>query len=190
MHLKQVPLEEASADERLVYAREILNLDLDEGSTDEQVISKIRSAQPGLTGIFVPEEPEAETERQEPPHMREALVAEAEQQASRGSLGRDDPKAVINITEMETEESESASRVGVMVGVNGVFWQLQRGVNASVPWRVVEALRNTEQTIIRHDKDGNTISRKHQRVPFTIVTQPSAEEIAAWHKRTDAVFCP
>lgn len=182
-----VKLEDASAHQRLTYARDILNLELDTAHTDEQVMGLIRSAQPGNANIFVADEHESV---QDASGRIDAPMPEIAGNNDRvaGSLGKDDPRALIRIPSIETEDGTGGADVAV--GVNGRTWQLRRGEDLDVPWRVVEALKLTKEDIVRHDDVGDQTVRTVDRVPFQILQGPSAAEIAAWSQRVGNQFCP
>lgn len=176
-----IPLDEAKPEQLRDFALKFLNLDLERNATDAEVRSAIEMAQPGVNTIFVEQDTAPDIERIEPPE------GDAVDRLS-GSFGRNDPRAVIRILEVETEDGTGGH--DVPVGVNGRVWQLKRGVDLPVPWRVVEALGLTIQDIVRHSEDGEVIVRQSARVPITVVQRPSEEAIAAWHAETDAQFCP
>jgi hypothetical protein len=173
-------IDEASAEERRAYATTFLNLDLVGTESDDDILAKIRAAQPGLATIFVQIEPEPVPETELLPEEQAGRMA--------GSLGRGDPRAVIFIPNVETDDNTGSA--DIYVGVNGKGWQLKRGVDLPVPWRVVEALGLTLQDIIRHDDEGNVIKTAAMRFPVQVMKRPTDEQIAEWHKRTDDQFCP
>jgi hypothetical protein len=191
MSIRPIPLTEAQPAQLRDYARSFLQLEVTAEDSDSSVMSKIKAAQPDAVTIFVnePDTPEevvaAETAGEVP------LRPEEESGRMVAGLGQGDPRAVIEIPQIETEDG-SGSR-DVLVGVNGRAWQLQRGQRLPVPWRVVEALRNAKATIVRHSseegREGEVLTHDAARVGFQILEQPSAAEIAAWHERTDAMFC-
>ncbi len=186
---KSVAIDEATAAQRFKYATSILNLELDEADSDEQVIAQIRQAQPQSQMIFVEDEGEPEVERQVPTDLSETLHEQAT--GIQGTRGSSDPRAVIRIA---ITERPDGGKEDVAVGVNGFVWQLKRGVDIEVPWRVVEALRNAIETNITHDArpehEGEVISNEVDRIPFSIISGPSQAEIAEWKSRVGSKFCP
>lgn len=196
MSYTPIKLEDATAAQRLTYARTFLNLDgIDEAASDEQVISAIRSAQPNSPNIFIEEvDPEALQHRAQsasPIGMQFSdPEAEADGATMRGSLGKGDPRATIFIRKVD--QADGLGGHDVPVGVNGVIWQLKRNEDLNVPWRVVEALGLTDQDIIRHDADTGDVKVTTSRrivVEFPY-GMPAYDEIKAWRERTDSKFCP
>ena len=171
---------ETSPEERRAYATTFLNLDLTGTESDDDILAKITAAQPGLATIFVQVEPA--------PVPEDELLPEEQAGRMAGTLGRGDPRAIIFIPNVESDDSTGSA--DIFVGVNGKGWQLKRGVDLPVPWRVVEALGLTAQDIIRHNEQGDVIKTTAMRFPVQVLKAPSAEEIAAWHERTDNQFCP
>lgn len=190
--IKPIAIASATPAQLAAFARTFLNLDISEAASDAEILSAIDAAQPGVTTIFatVEDEADAPIERINPPLAAAALATGAEDTNARvaGSLGQEDPRAIISIMSTETEDGTGGDDVAV--GVNGRVWQLKRGVDLNVPWRVVEALKAAVTTVVRHNDEGDVVTRDSQRIPFTILSQPSAEELAAWHAKTDAAFCP
>lgn len=193
-------IEDATAHERLTYARTFLNLaDIDEAASDEQVIAAIRGAQPNSPNIFVEEVNEEEqahrlqAARQQssgnPMGMNLAQTEEGDGEQQKGSLGRDDPRATIFIRAVD--QADGLGGHDVPVGVNGVIWQLRRNMDLDVPWRVVEALGLTDQDIVRHTEEGDvTITTSRRVVVEFPYGMPSFESIKAWREQTDNKFCP
>jgi hypothetical protein len=193
-------IEDASARERLTYARTFLNLDgIDETASDEQVIAAIRGAQPNSPNIFVEElnqeeqDHRAQAARQQssgnPMNMQLGVAEEGDGEQQKGSLGKDDPRATIFIRAVD--QSDGLGGHDVPVGVNGVIWQLKRNEDLNVPWRVVEALGLTDQDIVRHTEEGDVTVTTSRRVVVEFpYGMPSYESIKAWREQTDAKFCP
>lgn len=191
MPIKPVSLDASTPEQRAAYVRNFLNLEVSGLDTETQIMAKLLQAQPGTTVIFVNEAdaPEdvaaAETVGEVPLRPEEAKGKQA------GSLGKGDPRAIIMIPNVESEDG-SGSR-DVLVGVNGRGWQLKRGVDLPVPWRVVEALQNAVADVVRHRSDegheGEVQVTKAKRFNFEFIEKPSAAEIAAWHERIDSQFC-
>ncbi|WP_375188407.1 hypothetical protein [Sphingobium yanoikuyae] len=192
MDIKNKPIAEAQPHELRAYATNFLNLETTGSETDAEVLALIQRAQPGISMIFVLNAPSADDEpitgsydviADEPAATQEAHDRIA------GSLGRGDPRVEIFIP-MSGEDNIGRADVGV--GVNGVIWQLKRGQNIEVPWRVVEALGLTEQDIIRHDMDKDeVIVTKAMRFPIQFPKgMPNPDIIKEWRARTDSSFCP
>jgi len=190
MPIRPVGLDEASAEERFAYARNFLQIDVSPADSDENVRAKITTAQPGVTQIFVNEPDTSEeiaAQETTPIDLRE----EEAKGKQAGSLGKGDPRAIIFIPPIETED-DSGGR-DVPVGVNGRGWLLKRGHDLNVPWRVVIALQNAQADIVRHRNDegheGEVRVTRAQRVQFNFVEKPSQREIDDWLERTGAEFC-
>lgn len=186
MSIKQKKLLDATQHERFLYARDFLNLDVDEANDDQDIISAIRIAQPNSDLIFVEESDQAQQA-----HAAEAEQSTAPQPAgggSMGSLGGKDPRIIINIPVQETNDGTGADDVAV--GVNGRVWQLKRGHDLDVPLRVAEALGVTDQDLIRHNDEGDVSVIRSKRIPFSVVQAPSIEEVQAWHAAVDHVEFP
>lgn len=190
MPIRLVTLEESTPAQRREYARSFLNLPVEDADTNNEISAKIAAAQPGNTNIFVQDaDTPADVVATETAQV--ALSPEEVTGKITGTLGKGDPRAVIHIPAIETEDG-SGTR-DVFVGVNGRAWQLMRGVDLPVPWRVVEALQNAEADIVRHRSDegheGEVQVKKAKRMAFHFVEKPSAAEIDAWLVRTGAEFC-
>lgn len=184
-------LDDASAQERRLFAANFLNLDLDASASDDAVLSAIRQAQPGSEMIFVEEAAPQIPENVDPAvaaKLTEMIAEDVGRQA--GSLGKGDPRALIIIPELENSEGKNTD---VFVGVNGRVWQLKRGVELDVPYRVIEALRNAKADVVTHSTDADSLGdvnvRTVQRVPFEGQIMPTAAEIEAWRESTGSEFC-
>jgi len=102
-----------------------------------------------------------------------AAAAAAEAPAVRaktsGSASGDvDPKAgkqIINIFASEAEGGNFA----VLVGVNGVVYQIPRGINVEVPDAVVSVLNDAVTDVTIPLEAGGTVSRKVPRYNFRVV---------------------
>jgi hypothetical protein len=191
MSIKPVAISESTAQQRLDYVRNFLNLEISGTEDESDILSKINAAQPNSTMIFV-NEPDTSAETTAGETAGEVTLSPEEATGRQsGTLGRGDPRAVIMIPVVETEDGSGAR--DVVVGVNGRGWQLKRGVDLSVPWRVVEALDNAVAHIVRHSqeegREGEVIIHTAKRVSYQFIEKPTAAEIAAWHERTDALFC-
>lgn len=190
MPIRPIGLAEATPEQRRAYVRNFLNLDVSDSDSDDAVATKITQAQPGVQQIFVnePDSPE-EVAAQETETV--TLKPEEGQGRQSGTLGGGDPRAIIMIPIVETEDGSGAR--DVLVGVNGRGWQLKRGVDLNVPWRVVEALKSAQADIVRHRNDegheGEVVVHKALRYNFNMVQAPSKAEIDAWLERTGAEFC-
>ena len=193
-------IEDATAHERLTYARTFLNLDgIDESASDEQVIAAIRGAQPNSPNIFVEEINQEEKDHREqaarqqssgnPMNMQLGVAEDGDGEQQKGSLGRDDPRVVIFIRAVD--QADGLGGHDVPVGVNGVIWQLKRNMDLDVPWRVVEALGLTDQDIVRHTEEGDVTVTTSRRVVVEFpYGMPSHESIKSWRDQTDGKFCP
>jgi hypothetical protein len=201
---KSVSIEESTPDQRREFVRDFLNLDVPGDASDDDVMSLIERAQPGTTMIFVND---ALTPAEQAVPMAEAALSPEEQakvaalklrpeevgRPTAGSLGQGDPRAKILIPVTDTDDE--TGRLDVLVGVNGRAWQLRRGEELNVPWRVVEALRLAKADIVTHKQDGtdplNVITdvRSAPRFAVQLLEGPTEEQIADWHKETDAQFC-
>lgn len=186
MNISQKKLLDATQHERFLFARDFLNLDVDEANDDQDIISAIRIAQPNSEMIFVQTADPAAQQ-----HAAEAQATDAPQPAgggSMGSLGGKDPRIIINIPVQETSDETGAD--DVPVGVNGRIWQLKRGYDLDVPLRVAEALGITDQDLIRHNDEGDVLVIRSKRIPFSVIKAPSMEEVEAWHNAVDHVEFP
>lgn len=184
MPIKNKLLADAEPHEIRAFATNFLNLDMTGSENDAEVLAMVERAQPGISLIFVEEKEEAEG-----PLTGTYDIIQQDDGRLTGSLGRGDPRVVINIP---FGSEDTIGRADVGVGVNGVVWQLRRGQNIKVPWRVVEALGLTEQDVIRHDMEKDeVIITKAMRFPIQFPEgMPSRETIAEWRERTDDSFCP
>lgn len=186
----QVPILDATPEQRLAFAVNFLGLDIETGDGDDAVFAKINAAQPNVEMIFVQEAaPAASFEGDAPyPVPGATMPAPIITGGVAGSLGRDDPRAIIRI---DTEERNGQPYNGdVAVGVNGRVWQLKRGVDCPVPWRVVEALKIAVRDVVTHDGEGNENVTQARAYPWQIVQGPPQSEIDEWHKRTSETLMP
>lgn len=178
-------LDEATADERRAFATGFLNLDLDADASDDAVLSAIKQAQPKSEIIFVSSQPAPAVDA---PAAAEPVSTDSGRQ--QGSLGKGDPQAIIIIPELENSEGKNTD---VFVGVNGRAWQLKRGAELKVPWRVVEALQLAMADVVTHSQDPESVGdvniRNAKRFPFEFQSRPTDSEIAEWRERTGAEFC-
>lgn len=181
----QKPIAEAQPHELRSYATNFLNLEMTGSESDADVLALIQRASPGIEQIFIMQMPTGD----EPAAGTFDVAAETPVERMSGSTGRGDPRVTINIP---FTGEDNIGRADVGVGVNGVVWQIRRGVDVEVPWRVVEALGLTEQDIIRHDMERDEVLvTKAMRFPINFPRgMPSPEAIRAWRERTDAAFCP
>lgn len=191
MPIKPKLIEEATADERRAYVENFLNLPVEPGATAADIDALIAKAQPNQTMLFVNEPDTIEENAALQTAGEPELKPEESAGRQAGTLGKGDPRAVIFIPAIESDDG-SGSR-DVSVGVNGRAWLLKRGHDLSVPWRVVCALENAVADSVRHRSDegheGEVMVTKVDRFNFRFVSRPSDEEIAAWKERTGAQFC-
>lgn len=200
MAVRNISFDEATPDQKRAYARDFLNLELQPNATDDQVDSLLRSAQPGIAMIFYLEEEEvAPAPAPNKPLAPGALkfedgAVEAELRPEEGpgrqvgSLGKEDPRWLIEIPVVETEDGSGGK--DVIVGVNGRAWQIKRGVEVSLPHRVIVALDHAVTSVLRHNPDnGDDIRRESKRFPYQIIERPSKDAIAAWDKAMASQFC-
>lgn len=178
-------ISEASPAELRAYAQSFLGIPLD-GDSDAEVLAKVRAANEGDT-IFVATETSSEDQSGSPPPDVEGKE-EARGSGLIGSLGRDDPKVTLTL--------HAEERDGVVVnrhkevGVNGMVWLLKRGESITIPYRVFSALENAERHVITHTTEGEVREQVVKNTPYNIERFPPPEEIAAWHKKTDALLLP
>lgn len=186
MSIRSIPLAEATADQARSFATDFLNIDIEADANEATVRAAIERAQPGVSTIFAQEADTPIPAEGEP--IPPALLKPEEVTGKlAGTLGQGDPRAVIEIPMVETDDDSGAA--DVFVGVNGRHWQLKRGVALNVPWRVVAALDLTVATIVRHDDAGDEVRHDAKRLPYHFIEKPSAAEIDAWHERTKDEFC-
>lgn len=176
-----VNIKEATPQQLRDYATSFLGIPVD-NDDDAAVLAKVRAANEGET-IFVRAAPEETDQTGSPPPNTGGTGGNIV-----GSLGRKDPK--VTVTLHADERDGVVNNRHKEVGVNGVVWLLKRGEPITIPYRVFEALNNAEQHVITMTGEGEVRDQKVQRVPFNIVSMPSAEEIAAWHAETDGQFVP
>ncbi len=181
--IKVMKIADTSPGDRRAYVANVLNLDVTGSETDSQITAMIAAAQPGSDTIFVAvddataiDAADAQTDAAAQP------VADDSAGRLAGSLGRGDPRVTILIPATD----DVIGRADVVVGVNGVIWQLKRSVDLDVPWRVVEALGLTVQDIVRHDiEKDEVIITKTPRYTVTYPRgMPPRDLIEAWFERT------
>ena len=186
--VQSIALAAATLAQKRDYATTFLSLDIPADADESTIDSYLQRAQPGIEMIFALTAPEASPEAS--PEAAAEIAAQPEPQGhgAVGTLGRGDPRAIISIPVVDTEDRSGEN--DVIVGVNGRAWQLKRGVDLPVPWRVVEALQNAIGESVRQDPSTGDETRSiNKRVGFQFVEKPSDAAIAAWHQETDALFC-
>lgn len=188
MPIRNIPLTEATDDQKRAFATNFLNLDVAADASPDKIDSAIRQAQPNTTTIFVMDSDEAMQEAAEAPNPEDVITRTEDAGRSVGSLGKGDPRWIINIPVIESQDGSGAR--DVEVGVNGRAWQIRRGDDVSVPHRVVLALDAAMQTIVEHNMDnGDTTTREARRIGYQVIEKPSKAEIDDWFERTKDEFC-
>jgi hypothetical protein len=93
---------------------------------------------------------------------------------------QNDPKWIIKIASTELP----GGRDPVPVGVNGRVALIQRDMEAEVPHRYIEALRNAVRIgFTAGAAPGEMIPTKIIAYPFEVIDKPSRAEIEEWHAR-------
>lgn len=186
-----ITLEEATAEQKRTFCTQFLNLAIQPDASEADLDAAIARAQPGVPTIFAIETPAKVEQEQAEAAAAAAAPDGAGPGGMVGTLGRNDPRAVIEIPVVDTKDS--SGRADVNVGVNGRVWQLKRGHELNVPWRVVEALRNAVFVKVEHEDKGfgNVEERvtEGKRFGFSIIERPSQAAIDAWLERTGPEFC-
>lgn len=190
--ISQVHLLEATPEQRFTFASQFLGLDVTAGEDDNSVMAKIEAAQPGTETIFVME---ADPEVIEMIGSAPQPVTQEQQEAAptgdrmRGTLGHADPRVTIQIN-TEERNGETYDR-DVPVGVNGTVWLIKRGVPATIPLRVYEALKLAVRDNITHNPNtGDETVTQVPSVQMSVLDMPSRAEQEEWRAKTDAAFCP
>jgi hypothetical protein len=189
-----ITLSEATLDQKRAFVTQFLNLDIGDDASEAEIDAKIALAQPGSPIIFAEETDETLAAEQA---EAAAIVAAPDDSPQAGpggmvgTLGRGDPRALIEIPVVDTKDGSGTADVNV--GVNGRVWQLKRGFELNVPWRVVVALQNAIGNKVQHVDKGNgvvdEIVTPTRRVGFSFLEKPKAAEIDAWLERSGAEFC-
>jgi len=177
-----ININEATTEQVRAYATNFLGIMTDEVE-DPEVLAKVRASIEGDT-IFVATPPEEGDQTGTPPPKVEESVGGG----LVGSLGRDDPR--VRLTLHSEERDGVVENRHKEVGVNGVVWLLKRGEPITIPYRVYLALKNAERHIITHTTEGEQREQIVLNTPFNVEQLPPAEEIAAWHRKTDQMFVP
>lgn len=169
---------------QLYEAGVLMGLEVKPGMNNSQIRARIDSAQPGITEIEVTETQSHSGSQQQDDGTDIADVGVQGRMV--GSSYRDDPKVRIMIPSVESEGGDRE----VDVGVNGVAFRIQRNEPVDVPYRVFEALNNSEQTdFYQRPNPLNPmqpilVANKRHGYPFQVLSMPSAHEIAAFEERT------
>jgi hypothetical protein len=189
-----ITLSEATPVQKRAFVTDFLNLDMPETASDDEIDAAIARAQPGSPIIFAEETADSLAEEQA---AAAAIVGAADDSPQAGpggmvgTLGRGDPRALIEIPVVDTKDGSGTADVNV--GVNGRVWQLKRGYELNVPWRVVEALQHAIGTKVQHIDKGNGEVEERitptRRFGFSFIEKPKQAEIDAWLERTGAEFC-
>lgn len=194
MSIKNIPLTEATDEQKRQFVTHFLNLEVAADASPNQIEALIQQAQPGTTMIFFEEAdevapaPAVAPPSEDAPLPPELLKPEEVAARGQGTLGKGDPRWLIEIPIVESDDG-TGSR-DVEVGVNGRAWQMKRGVPLSVPHRVVVALDLAVADIVRDNMEtGDRMVHQAKRFPYQVHERPTAAEIADWHTRTDAEFC-
>jgi hypothetical protein len=112
MAVRSLPIDEASPIQVRAFATNFLNLDIPDTADDAAVLAAVRQASPNIATIF---ELVDENDAEEPAQQNGAAAAiplAPEEFAGRmqGTLGQGDPRAVIQIPVIETEDSSGSAR--------------------------------------------------------------------------------
>lgn len=187
--MRTVTFAEATDPEIINFAQ-ILGLDIEPGSDRNIVIASIQTVFPG-DAFNVPDAPAPVDMAGSAPPRPEGYtpaagggVLRAEDHPANAGATYADPRAVIIID--NAERDGVISKVDVAVGVNGVVWQLKRGVKLDVPFRVVEALNNAVRNSITHNDEGEVVESETLAYNYRPLEMPSRDQIAEWHERVDA----
>lgn len=81
------------------------------------------------------------------------------------------------ILTIHAEQGEGGN-FAVFVGLNGVGYQVPRGIPHNVPDELVQNLRNAQQTVWENT-DGKNVSREAPRFAFSTEDAPSVETAVA-----------
>lgn len=191
MSTKTVPIQDAKNAELIEHA---LNQGLDAklGQSNAFLINLIQTAAPGTTEITVQETTPPAGTRAGPPLDPRADPPQVPGDRMVGSSFRDDPRVTVMIPSTDTPGGDRA----VQVGVNGVAFLIERNRDVPVPYRVYEALQNSEQ--INYEQVANpqnplqplVVERRVKGYPFSVSERPSEAVVAAWRERVADTFAP
>ncbi len=92
---------------------------------------------------------------------------DASESVNQGSTADDDIASTFVRLRIFEKANDEANKE-VIVGVNGVFTQIQREKEVTVPYPIYEALKNSV-TIDRKMVDGELVERSIQSEPFTVI---------------------
>jgi hypothetical protein len=179
---ESISIDEATPEQVRAYAANFLGIPVDDVENGE-VMAKVRASIEG-SQIFVATQVETVDQTGSPPPPVEENIGGG----LVGTLGRGDPKVTL-VLHAEERDGVVVNR-HKEVGVNGVVWLLKRGEEITIPYRVYVALNNAERHVITHTPEGEVREQVVLNTPFNVVRMPPAEEIAAWHAKTDQMFVP
>jgi hypothetical protein len=177
-----IALDDADFASLKAYAEVQLGLEIKTGMNGATIRAKIKTVAPETTHI--PGKVVAESAHAPAPVAAPKVKAEV----IRYDLNNPnaDPKAVIKIH----KTADGMRARDVTVSVNHNVWQMQRGVDVTIPYRVLLALRNAVE--MRPVLTGETNQfgmpeYEYQEVisyPFDTIELPTKEEIERWHRET------
>lgn len=196
--VKKVPIAEATYVQLKDFATLSLGLEVKNGLHKQHVIALIEQVQPGITEIDLVDDASAVQARGAEPGQTvtpnaPVTASPADSEIPEGRAGghfRYDPKVGIRI-----EAGRANGRKDVQLSVNGATITVLRGVDVEIPYRFYQALMQARETVFEETGEtdpatGQPIRAEVERhtIPFSLTgVMPSAEEIKAFHARTDAL---
>jgi len=181
------PLAQAS-DEEIRDFCEVMQLDVSKAKGRAGLLGVLGSA---WDKDYIPttkvQEAQANDELEAQAQQVDKLVPPEPTQRLTGGEGNNDPIVVLKIQ----KTSMPGGRDPVPVSVNGSAKVVQREMVAHVPYRYFLALQDALREEVTQDFDsGDLRTDEVTNYPMQVMSMPSADEIAAWHKRTDSELMP
>lgn len=195
MATKMIKLVDASNAQLLAHAVK-LGIDARQGHSNHFLVGKIQLVAPGTDEIEVEDTtPPADIVKPAAPVAGAPEDPRFDPQVEDRMVGvtyREDPKVTIEVP----STSEKGGDRDVQVGVNGVTFTIRRNTPMEVPYRVFEALNNSEEITYEQTRNPNdpltpiTVERRSKGYPFSVIEMPPKAEVDAWRARTAEHFAP
>jgi hypothetical protein len=196
MQFKLIQIAEAS-DNQLRDFVAMMGAEAGQNEARPNLEAKIQQLSPGLTAIRLPDtgapfdfEDQGGAPVRPEGYVDRNVETVAPGLSIRTEAGpRIDPRVLIQIN--NDENNGEVNKEDVPVGVNGVVWQLKRGMPLDVPYRVLLVLMDAKRQIITHstaqDNEGEVVTSIAYAYPFVVIKPADPEEVRAWHAAVDHV---
>lgn len=171
---------------QLVNYATSVGIDIPVATSREDAIEMILDAFPDTTEI---PENALDASQAKPENVTVKGGGSIDSQATDELHYSNDPKVTIKISPSQTDKHP------VFVGVNGVGFTINRGVNVIVPYRVFEAMQQAVEFKYDFVDRGpgmkpEMVESEVQSYNYTVIDMPPRDEVRMWRERTAASFMP